>query len=284
MKFAFAGIDFLGDVFEGVLAAGWEPLKLFTRPCDGVYDHHETVVERARRLRLPIQLSPIGVDDLAALGAQGCEALVVAGYPWLVKGWTAHLRYGLNVHPSPLPIGRGPYPLFRAIFDGFEAWGVTAHVLDPDFDTGAILAQALFPITAEETHESLLAKCQMGARRVAGEIARDLPGLWARARPQSGGSYFERASDRERTLDWSQGVAHILRRVRAFGGVETIARIGDAQVFVSTASGWTEPHRHRPGAVVHQHRRHIVVAALDGFVQVTAWSPIPLARMRETGR
>ena len=79
MKFAFAGIDFFGDVFEGVLAAGWEPLKLFTRPCDGVYDHNETVVERARRLRLPIQLSPIGVDDLAALGAQGCEALVVAG-------------------------------------------------------------------------------------------------------------------------------------------------------------------------------------------------------------
>src|SRR3712207_3566117 len=104
MKFAFAGIDFLSGVFEGLLAAGWTPVKLFTRPCDGVYDHNDAVVERARRLKLPIQLSRIAASDLAALGAEGCDALVVAGYPWLVRDWTGHLRYGLNVHPSPLPV------------------------------------------------------------------------------------------------------------------------------------------------------------------------------------
>ena len=38
MRFAFAGIDFLGDVFETLLARGWEPVKLFSRPCDGIYD------------------------------------------------------------------------------------------------------------------------------------------------------------------------------------------------------------------------------------------------------
>jgi methionyl-tRNA formyltransferase len=38
MRFAFAGIDFLGDVFEALIAKGWEPVKLFSRPCDSVYD------------------------------------------------------------------------------------------------------------------------------------------------------------------------------------------------------------------------------------------------------
>ncbi len=47
MKFAFAGIDFLGGVFEALIEAGWTPVKLFTRACDGIYDHNEVVVARA---------------------------------------------------------------------------------------------------------------------------------------------------------------------------------------------------------------------------------------------
>jgi methionyl-tRNA formyltransferase len=275
MKFAFAGIDFLGDVFETFLQAGWEPVKLFTRPCDGIYDFNDGVLERARGLDLPVQLSRIGVQDIAALAAAGCEALVVAGYPWLVRGWSDHIRHGFNFHPSPLPVGRGPYPLFRAILDGYQSWGVTAHVLGPSFDTGAILAQETFGVASTETHESLLAKCQMSASRLAGELAQNLPGLWGAARPQSGGSYFERTTDRERRLDWSQRVGDLLRRVRAFGTIETIARVGDGDVFVACASGWTEPHLYPPGTLVHRHRRHFVVAASDGFIQITKWSPFP---------
>lgn len=81
MKFAFAGIDFLGGVFEGLLDAGWTPVKLFTRPCDGIYDHNEVIVARARALRLPIQLSRIRERDIEALQAEHGRdwALVVAG-------------------------------------------------------------------------------------------------------------------------------------------------------------------------------------------------------------
>ena len=64
MKFAFAGIDFLGGVFEALIGAGWTPVKLFTRPCDGVYDHNEVVVARARSARIPVQMSRIQQADL----------------------------------------------------------------------------------------------------------------------------------------------------------------------------------------------------------------------------
>ena len=117
MRFAFAGIDFLGDVFHTLIEQGWEPVKLFTRPCDNVYDFNDVTVARARSLRLPIQMSRIRPADLTGLKAMGCDALVVAGYPWLVKGWEGYLPYAVNFHPSPLPEGRGPYPLFQAILD-----------------------------------------------------------------------------------------------------------------------------------------------------------------------
>lgn len=288
MKFAFAGIDFLGGVFEGLIEAGWSPIKLFTRPCDGIYDHNDVVVARARSHRIPIQLSRLKPADIEALAQEHGRdwALVVAGYPWLVTGWRGKLAHAVNIHPSPLPDGRGPYPLFKAILDGYESWGVTAHVLAEDgFDTGDILAQDIFPLDDRETHESLLTKCQMAARRLAmGPIAKDIGPRWRSPEPQGDGAYWPRVSDTDRTLDFRDDVETILRRVRAFGAIETIAKLGEAKIYIAAAEGWRETHRHQPGTVVHRHRRHTVFAVRDGYIQLTRWSPIPLAEAGQVGR
>ena len=273
MRFAFAGIDFLGDVFETFLARGWEPVKLFSRPCDSIYDFNDVILSRARSLRLPVQMSRILPADLAGLKTMGCDALVVAGYPWLVTGWERHLPYAINFHPSPLPLGRGPYPLFQAILDDQSEWGMTAHVLEPAFDTGAIVAQKRFPLSDAETHDTLLSKCQMAAKELAAELAGDLPRLCTEARPQGSGVYWPRVTQSQRTVDWSGGVRDVLRTIRAFGSIEAFAQIDSRYVYVWDASGWKEPHHYRPGTLVHRHRKQMVVAARDGFVQISGWSP-----------
>jgi methionyl-tRNA formyltransferase len=284
MRFAFAGIDMLGAAFETLLAAGWRPLHLFTRPCDGVLDFNDRVVQLARQHRIPIQISRITRDDIRSLADRGCECLVVAGYPWLVTGWEGLIPYAFNIHPAPLPEARGPYPLMRAILEGRKNWGVTAHELAPAFDTGAVLLQELFPISESETHDSLLARCQFGAGRLAGQLSRDLPALWEQAAPQGPGSYWNRTTDVERRLDWRAGVAHVLRQVRAFGSIETIANVGGSEIYVSAATGWEELHPLPVGAIAHRYQRHLTVAASDGFVILTRWSPIPLGSVRDIGR
>jgi methionyl-tRNA formyltransferase len=251
MRFAFAGIDFLGDVFETLLARGWEPVKLFSRPCDSIYDFNDVTLARARALKLPVQMSRILPADLAGLRTLGCDALVVAGYPWLVTGWERYLPYAVNFHPSPLPMGRGPYPLFQAILDDLPEWGMTVHVLDPSFDTGAIVAQKRFSLSAAETHDTLLAKCQMAAKAIAVGLVEDLPGLYAEARPQGPGTYWPRITQ----------------------SLRTVAQVDSRYIYVWDATGWEEPHRYRPGTLVHRHRKHLLVAVRDGFVQVTGWSP-----------
>ncbi|WP_243373784.1 methionyl-tRNA formyltransferase [Microvirga solisilvae] len=273
MRFAFAGIDFLGDVFETLIAKGWQPVKLFSRPCDSIYDFNDVTVARARSLRIPVQMVRIAPSDLAGLKALGCEALVVAGYPWLIKGWEHHVPYAFNFHPSPLPQGRGPYPLFKAILDGVSNWGVTAHVLEPAFDTGPILAQKSFAVSPQETHDTLLAKCQMAAKEIAGQLAEKLPSLWDEAQPQGPGTYWPRITQADRTIDWTGSVESVLRTIRAFGSIETFAQVDSRYLYVWEATGWTEPHGYKPGALVHKHRKHLVVATRDGFVQITGWSP-----------
>lgn len=48
----------------------------------------------------------------------------------------------LNVHPSLLPAGRGPEPVFWTLRRGERETGVTVHVMDAGLDTGPIVAQA----------------------------------------------------------------------------------------------------------------------------------------------
>lgn len=47
----------------------------------------------------------------------------------------------LNVHPSLLPVNRGPEPLFWTFHEGTQRTGVTIHFMDDGMDSGAIVAQ-----------------------------------------------------------------------------------------------------------------------------------------------
>ena len=70
----------------------------------------------------------------------------------------------INAHPSLLPKYRGPNPYFWTIKNREEKSGITFHLMDDDFDTGAILAQEEIEIAFDETGESLKTKTVQKAR------------------------------------------------------------------------------------------------------------------------
>jgi methionyl-tRNA formyltransferase len=62
----------------------------------------------------------------------------------------------LNFHPAPLPDMRGVGGYNVAILDGLREWGVSAHFVDEQFDTGDLVAVERFPIDPDlETAFSL---------------------------------------------------------------------------------------------------------------------------------
>jgi methionyl-tRNA formyltransferase len=58
-----------------------------------------------------------------------------------IPGRVLRLAPAFGVHPSLLPRHRGADPYFWAIDSGDEVTGVTAHMLDAEYDEGAVLAQ-----------------------------------------------------------------------------------------------------------------------------------------------
>ena len=62
----------------------------------------------------------------------------------------------LNFHPAPLPDIRGLGGYNVAILEGFREWGVSAHFVDEDFDTGDLVRVERFEIDPDaETALSL---------------------------------------------------------------------------------------------------------------------------------
>jgi methionyl-tRNA formyltransferase len=284
MRFAITCVDRCLPIFEALLAEGWEAVKLFTVAHDPLISASSATVARAVELDIPIQISRMQDRDLEDLADLGCEALVCASYNWKVGDWRPYLRYGLNFHPSPLPVARGPYPAFRAILEQRRTWGVACHKLEPRFDVGDILDDEAFDLADDECHESLGLKTQMAFGRLAGRIGRGVETLWDQARPQGPGSYWKASTDDDRRLDFTQPVETILRTVRAFGLTESIAKVSNSVIYVRRAAGWTESHSHVPGAVVHTDGRRWVIAAKDGYIALLEWSPITLAATELVGR
>ncbi|MDB5804117.1 MAG: fmt2 [Betaproteobacteria bacterium] len=272
MRFAITATDRYLGVLDTLVQAGWAPVKLFTPPVDGRVHRNRAVIESAQRLGMQIQLSPMTADDLAALGAQGCEALVVASYNWKIPDWRPALKYAINLHASPLPEARGPYPAVQALLEGRRSWAVSCHKLEASFDSGDLLAQESFALDDADSHESLDLKIQMAAKRLAGRVAGDLPALWNSARAQGTGSYWKHWRAEDRKLDFSRSVDEVLRQVRAFGLIECTASVNGVDIFVRRAVGWTESHNAAPGAMVHGDGAAMVVAARDGYIGIVEWS------------
>ena len=284
MQFAITAVDRYLGVFEAFVDAGWTPLKLFTVPLKAGLANQQAVIAFAEKHGAAIQLSRMTVCDLEELREQGCEALIVASYDWKICDWRPFLKYAVNFHSSPLPDGRGPYPVVRAILENRDFWGVACHRLSPQIDSGEILATEEFPLRPDECHESLDLKIQMAARRLAVRVAARFAELWDQASPQEGGAYWKRLELADHVVDLGRPVENVMRHFRAFGDNGSLVNIGKTWMTVKRAVGWEERHSHAPGVVVHVFNQSIVVAALDGYIALLDGQPTPhelVADMRQ---
>jgi phosphoribosylglycinamide formyltransferase-1 len=130
----------------------------------------------------------------AALEEAGVEFICLAGYMRLLSApFVAHWHDRMiNIHPSLLPNYKGLNTHARALEEGVRFNGCSVHFFRNDVDSGPIIAQAVVPIEAGDTPESLatrviveenrlyphaLALVASGRARVEGERMVFAPGV-----------------------------------------------------------------------------------------------------------
>lgn len=101
----------------------------------------------------------------ALLDIHRIELICLAGFmrilsaPFVAR-WQGRM---INIHPSLLPSFRGLNTHARAIEAGVKIHGCTVHFVEPELDSGPIIAQATVAVRDDDTPESL------GARVLAQE-------------------------------------------------------------------------------------------------------------------
>lgn len=215
------------------------------------------------------------VDRAFASRVRGCD-LVVSWF-WTKKLPVEVVRAaplgGFGVHPSLLPRWRGPDPYFWAIDAGDPVTGVTAHRLDAEYDTGAMLGArelAIDPAWDSWQLARALDRPSLALlREVASAFARGTPPAEL-GQDESRVTLAPAPGDELLEIDWQRPASAVARRVRAAAphpGAWTF--IGDEAVVVTRAEETKRPRALAPGeAAVIEGRA--VVACAEGALSLLA--------------
>lgn len=233
-----------------------------------------------RRLRRAIGRDNVSIlpdlDRLAASVAERKPDLVVSWF-WTRKvpaSFRAIAPLGaIGVHPSLLPRHRGPDPTFWAIDGGDATTGVTAHELEDDYDTGAILGRRELAIDPSWNAWTLAKKLDRPSLALLRETAR----AYARGAPppaiaqdDSLATDAAQPTDDDLEIRWTDDAAKIERRVRAaspWPGAFT--EIGDVTITLTSVRATSSyPRALEPGEAIVRDDGIAIVRAGDTAVEL----------------
>ena len=154
-------------------------------------------------------------------------------------------RFGcLNVHPSLLPVNRGPEPLFWTFREGSQLTGVTIHLMDEGMDTGPIVAQEVVDVPDGISYGQLEAKCaELGGRLLAHSAWNLYNGVAVPVvQDETKSSYHGFPSDDDFVVpvsDWStRHVYNFICGVASWGTPITL-RVGNRSILVEKAISYS---------------------------------------------
>ncbi|MBN1855938.1 MAG: methionyl-tRNA formyltransferase [Dehalococcoidia bacterium] len=159
-------------------------------------------------------------ESVARLASYKPDVIVVAAFSHILPTRVLELpsRGCLNIHPSLLPLHRGPSPIAASLLAGDKETGVTIMLMDEGLDTGPVLAQDRVEIAEEDTTGSLTGRLgTLGAGLLVDTIAGWILGeIAARRQDDSMATYSEKIVAADGVLEWREPAEVLWRRIRAY--------------------------------------------------------------------
>jgi methionyl-tRNA formyltransferase len=272
---AFGYMTWGRRTIEAVIAAGHEVPLIVTHPdSDDAYEKifNESVAELAADRGIPLLVRNRAEDPEVrdAVTDAGADVMVVSNWrTWLPPDVFSIPRLGtLNVHDALLPAYAGFAPLNWALINDEPEVGVTAHMMNAEFDAGDIVLQRATPVTDDDTIVDLFDR----TLAMFGPITVEALELVAAGRrdgtPQdrTKASYFHRRCEEDNRIDWTWPARDVFNLVRAqvdpypnaycFYGAERL-RVLRAHVTEDAIGG-------TPGRIVIRRGSGVVIVAGPG--------------------
>ena len=156
----------------------------------------------------------------------------------------------INVHPSLLPKYRGPNPYYWVIRNQEQTTGVSFHLIDNDYDTGAILAQEEVKIFPSDTGKTLKERTVLTARGVVCELLKDLSEdiIIPLTQIEEKSTYYSHPCDFE--LDFKKSAEENYAKIRAiypwgeayfYHNITCLSALPQGSEVITNSTYYTEP-------------------------------------------
>ncbi len=163
--------------------------------------------------------NPRGGKGRAFIKQFEVEVIASVNYLFLIESDIIEYpsRLIFNIHGSLLPKYRGRTPHVWAIINGEEETGITAHLIDANCDTGAIIKQLKIPIEKEATGAMILEKFNALYLPLIDEVLQKLQNNQLNTQPQNEAlaTYFRKRTPESGLIDWTWDAERIRNWVRA---------------------------------------------------------------------
>ena len=243
----------------------------------------------ALRMEIPVY-QPESLDEVFFKEIEDISPDIglVAAYGKLIQRKFLDLpRFGIiNVHPSLLPLYRGPSPLQQPLLRGDTETGVTIIQLTEDMDAGPVILQKKTAVHSDDNAGSLhdrLAELG-GALAVQALDLIEKSKAEFREQDHSKAVYCKKINKEDALIQWDKPVDEIICLVRAmtpYPGAYTFSEKDRNRIKISEVEKESSgPPDAPPGTVMRaSDKKGVSVAALDGTVHIIRLSPSGSRRM-----
>lgn len=227
----FGTSEFAATILEKLLDANMAPVAVVTqpdRPAGRGKKIQESPVKKIAQngeilLLQPQKISPFdsaqGINFRLQITDLKPDVCIIAAYGEIIPKKILDIpKHGcVNVHPSLLPLYRGPSPIQTAILNGETKTGVSLILLDEAIDHGPILAQETASIGYRDTSETLSHTLALqSATMLLETIPKWLAGsLSPTPQDHAKATFTKMITKEDGRIDWKKSAQEIERHVRA---------------------------------------------------------------------
>lgn len=175
---------------------------------------HQLALDHDIPVYHPKTLKSLEVEDL--IDNIDADVIVVVAYGFIIPSKILRSKkYGcLNIHPSKLPRFRGAAPLQRTIIEGDKDTSVCIMQMDEGLDTGDIILQDNFDLSAHITLSELHDICASKGAELLMQALDDLENLPHFPQSNNNITYAHKLSKEEGLVDWNESAISIERKIR----------------------------------------------------------------------
>lgn len=285
----FGTPEFAVPTLEALLAGGHPVVGVVSQPDRprgrGRHKAASPISALAQRAGVPL-LRPERVGDLEVESELRRLApdlgVVVAFGQFLPKRIRElpRLGYLINAHASLLPKHRGGAPIQRAILAGDGRTGVSVMRVEREMDAGPVALVRELEIGPEETAGELTDRIAAASAEAVAEVVEQIAQGRVRWRPQpeNGVTLAPKLSAADAELDFREGAAALVRRVRALAPSPGAAtRAGGDRLCILAARAQLGPVDAEPGTLRRGVDPLLRIATGEGWL-------VPLVVQRAGGK